>query len=209
MVSLAELKKKASTVGGARGEQAAAYYTKTKGPSTKYTPSAIEHGPGISAADLTTNSASLKEYNTVQVHRPPPPPKRGDNSSIATTPPLSSTSSSTPRYGSSSSASSSYGQPTAPPAPARKPAELAPRTTPAPPYQYAANNDLPTRSSLPPPSAAPIKARATSNASTPGIKLFSQYTQQDKEEFFGMLDEVCLLDFFLGNCDFLVLMIIW
>ncbi|KAI5476999.1 hypothetical protein MNV49_006957 [Pseudohyphozyma bogoriensis] len=81
-------------------------------------------------------------------------------------------------YGSTASSeapapTSSYSRPA--------PAASAPRSTPAPPYSHAAKHDLPSQ----------LAGMSIGGGARP--KPFSQYDENDKQEFFGMLDEASIV----------------
>ncbi|KAM0749949.1 hypothetical protein T439DRAFT_326835 [Meredithblackwellia eburnea MCA 4105] len=135
---------------------------RTSGPS-HYKPSIPGTGRQLTADELAAGSSVLKQE--AARHRPPPPPRRGDPPSNRSSPSASPALPATRTFAGRSPSISQVD----PPSP-----EI--RQTPAPPYSHAAAHDYPAPSS-------PIAA-----ASASGKKKFSQYTKQDKEDFFSALD---------------------
>lgn len=216
LVDFAELKRKATEASKGAGASLAEKRSLARGPSSKYTPSGLDAPRQPTAAERLANSSVLNQ--APPAHRPPPPPPlrrttfedSGAAAAPAKTAVPSRPTAPSARFGGSapaaappapparkygaqpplpsrSSSRSSHSAP--PPTPPRSVASPAPlpsthRPIPAPPYQHAVVNDLPAASL--PPRAPP----ARQVAATAKFKLFSQYGQEDKDEFFSMLDQV-------------------
>lgn len=145
----------------------------------------------LTAEERRQQSSVLSRHKETQEHRPIPPPIR---SSGAHTHNESAVDAQRPSLPPRSSAQ-------APPPPPRTnsvtsvaSASSSTRPIPAPPYQHAMSHDLPKPS---PPPRAVKPAGLSHTPSSPAIpapthKRFSEYTTEDKELFFGMLDEVRL-----------------
>lgn len=142
------------------------YRSRTSGPSS-YKPAGPDSGAVFHTSKELAQSSSVL-HQEARRHIVPPPPRRGtvDN------PPKPSVSPIEPAAA-------------PPPAPARsarapsisQPVPSTVRGTPAPPYQHAKSHDFP----------------GAAGGGAPGRKLFSQFNQDDKEDFFASLDDVSFL----------------
>lgn len=187
MFSMEALKKKGDELSLAR--------SKNSGPSSKYTPSGLDYvGPTMEERIASSKYINGPTYGSNASSLPPLPPpiRRGatlDSEATTASPPPRPSTSSKPiapsaRYGAAAPPASppslprrsSGGAPPAPP-PRSGSGASASRPTPAPPYQHAVAHDMPIHEVMEKPGGK-------------GWKPFSQYGEEDKAEFFSMLDEV-------------------